>query len=111
MNGAAKNRTMFFRMRPIPPASATGASAATGNTTTFSATAGAARYLASDGETLDLFAAPEREIVRLRRDEIHYVPQFLKAPPRVPAVDVVASVLVRRGTAVGERLKKARRRQ
>ena len=36
-------------------------------------------------ETLDLFAAPEREIVRLRRAEIHYVPQFLKAPPRVPA--------------------------
>src|SRR6266568_2321840 len=43
MNGAAKNRTMFFRMRPIPPASATAASAATGRTTTFSATAGTAR--------------------------------------------------------------------
>lgn len=74
---------------------------------TYLATAGAARYLASDGETLDLFAAPEREIVRLRRDEIHYVPQFLKAPPRVPAVDVVASVLVRRGTAVDEARRRA----
>ncbi len=69
---------------------------------TYLATAGAAHYVTAEGETVDLLTAPERDIVRLRRDEIHYVPQFLKAPPRVPAVDVVASVLVRRGTDVDE---------
>ena len=64
---------------------------------TYLATGGKAMYLTAAGETIDLCSAPEREIVRLRREEITYVSQFLKAPPRVPAVDVVASVLTRRG--------------
>ncbi len=64
---------------------------------TYLATAGTARYITRAGETVDLFSAPEREVVALRRDEITYVSQFLKAPPRVPAVDVVASVLTQRG--------------
>src|SRR6185437_3464976 len=50
----------------------------------------------------DLLSAPEREIVRLRREEIRYISQFLQAPPRVPAVDVVAAALVRRGVDVLE---------
>ncbi len=64
---------------------------------TYLATAGTARYITRAGETVDLFSTPEREVVALRRDEITYVSQFLKAPPRVPAVDVVASVLTQRG--------------
>jgi len=67
---------------------------------TYLASAGTARYVTAAGDTVDLFAAPERDIVALRRDEITYVSQFLKAPPRVSAVDVVASVLVRRGADV-----------
>ncbi|MGE3858067.1 MAG: phosphonate C-P lyase system protein PhnL [Dehalococcoidia bacterium] len=69
---------------------------------TYLASAGAAMYRTAAGEVVDLFSAPEREIVALRREEITYVSQFLKAPPRVPAVDVVASVLVRRGVDVEE---------
>jgi alpha-D-ribose 1-methylphosphonate 5-triphosphate synthase subunit PhnL len=67
---------------------------------TYLATAGTAMYRTAAGEVVDLCSAPERDIVALRRDEITYVSQFLKAPPRVPAVDVVASVLTRRGVAV-----------
>lgn len=68
-------------------------------------------YLADSGEVLfrertgavtDLLRAPEREIARLRREEMHYTSQFLKAPPRVPAVDVVANVLIRRGVPQDE---------
>ena len=64
---------------------------------TYLATAGTAKYVTRAGEVVDLFSAPERDVVALRRNEITYVSQFLKAPPRVPAVDVVASVLTRRG--------------
>ena len=67
---------------------------------TYLASAGTAHYRTRAGEVVDLFSAPERDVVALRREEITYVSQFLKAPPRVPAVDVVASVLVRRGVEV-----------
>ena len=39
---------------------------------------------------MDLAYADERSILELRREEIRYVPQFLRAAPRVPAVDMVA---------------------
>lgn len=47
---------------------------------TYLATAGSARYVMRSGDTIDLFSAPERDIVALRREEILYVSQFLKAP-------------------------------
>lgn len=55
---------------------------------------------------LDLAQADPRTVLAVRRDTLGYVSQFLRVVPRVPAVDVVAEVLVRRGIA-GEQ---ARRR-
>ncbi len=63
-------------------------------------------YLSSGGEIwynseilgrINLATASEYEILRLREDEIGYCSQFLKVLPRVPALDVVAEPLVRRG--------------
>lgn len=53
-------------------------------------------YRAADGDEIDLAAAPEREIIRLRREEIGYVSQFLKVIPRVPALDILAEKLAER---------------
>jgi alpha-D-ribose 1-methylphosphonate 5-triphosphate synthase subunit PhnL len=64
---------------------------------TYLADSGSALYRTNEGETVDLVSAPERTIIGLRRREMHYASQFLKAPPRVPAVDVVGSVLTQRG--------------
>lgn len=64
---------------------------------TYLADGGEAMFRASDGSLVDLLSTDERTMIRLRRTEIHYVSQFLKAPPRVPAIDVVASVIVNRG--------------
>jgi alpha-D-ribose 1-methylphosphonate 5-triphosphate synthase subunit PhnL len=48
------------------------------------------RYRKADGRSVDLAAAGPREILALRRSEIAFVSQFLRAVPRVPAVDIVA---------------------
>ena len=42
---------------------------------------------------VDVTQATPREMVRLRRDTIGYVSQFLRVIPRVPALDVVAEPL------------------
>jgi len=52
------------------------------------------------GEMLDLAAADPRSILAVRDETLGYVSQFLRVVPRVAAVDVVAEVLVRRGTGV-----------
>ncbi len=52
------------------------------------------------GEMVDLAAADPRTILAVRDATLGYVSQFLRVVPRVPAVDVVAEVLVRRGAAV-----------
>jgi alpha-D-ribose 1-methylphosphonate 5-triphosphate synthase subunit PhnL len=64
---------------------------------TYLADGGTAHYRTASGDLVDLLHTDERTMIRLRRREIHYVSQFLKAPPRVPAVDIVASVIVNRG--------------
>lgn len=46
------------------------------------------------GERIDLAAAAPREILALRRREIAYVSQFLRALPRQGALDVVAERLI-----------------
>lgn len=48
---------------------------------------------------VDLAAGDPRLVMRLRRDRIGYVSQFLRAVPRVPAIDVVAEPLFSRGVA------------
>jgi len=50
-----------------------------------------------DGEMADLATGEPRLVLALRRDSIGYVSQFLRAVPRVSAVDVVAEPLVARG--------------
>jgi len=51
-------------------------------------------YLAGGGRIrvggLDIARAAPREIIRLRRETLGYVSQFLRVVPRVPAVEVVA---------------------
>ena len=49
------------------------------------------------GALADLGAGDPRGVLALRRTSIAYVSQFLRAVPRVPALDVVAEPLVARG--------------
>lgn len=56
------------------------------------------------GRQVDLASATPREVLAIRRDTIGYVSQFLRAVPRVSAVDVVAEPLF----ALGEDREAAR---
>ena len=67
-------------------------------------TAGRMLYESKDGP-VDLPSVGDREILRLRRREIGYVSQFLRALPRTAARDVVAEPLALQGLP----LAKARR--
>jgi alpha-D-ribose 1-methylphosphonate 5-triphosphate synthase subunit PhnL len=50
-----------------------------------------------EGESVDVARADARAILKLRRTTIGYVSQFLRAVPRVAAIDVVAEPLVAAG--------------
>jgi alpha-D-ribose 1-methylphosphonate 5-triphosphate synthase subunit PhnL len=52
-----------------------------------------------EGGQIDLAKAEPREILSVRRATIGYVSQFLRAVPRVAAIDVVAEPLIASGTA------------
>jgi alpha-D-ribose 1-methylphosphonate 5-triphosphate synthase subunit PhnL len=75
-------------------------------------------YLASAGSILlrdetsehrhiALTGATPHEIMRMRRDTIGYVSQFLRVIPRVSTLDIVAEPLTARGLAVEEARKRA----
>jgi len=49
------------------------------------------------GRRIDVARASPRQILGLRRGTLGYVSQFLRAVPRVPALDVVAEPLVSKG--------------
>jgi alpha-D-ribose 1-methylphosphonate 5-triphosphate synthase subunit PhnL len=49
------------------------------------------------GALIDLASAEPRQVLNVRRATIGYVSQFLRAVPRVSAVDVVADPLLARG--------------
>jgi alpha-D-ribose 1-methylphosphonate 5-triphosphate synthase subunit PhnL len=51
----------------------------------------------SGGVMIDVATAPPRHILRVRKQTIGYVSQFLRAVPRVPTLDVVAEPLVANG--------------
>jgi alpha-D-ribose 1-methylphosphonate 5-triphosphate synthase subunit PhnL len=51
-----------------------------------------------NGALLDIAKAEPRDVLRVRRDTIGYVSQFLRAVPRVPTIDVVAEPLIAAGT-------------
>lgn len=54
------------------------------------------------GEMVDLATADPRTILAVRRETLGYVSQFLRVVPRVPALDVVAEVMIERGAAQSE---------
>ncbi|MGY0193949.1 phosphonate C-P lyase system protein PhnL [Leptothrix sp. BB-4] len=56
----------------------------------YAADVGQARLRLPDGETVDLLKADARRLIALRQRELAYVSQFLRAVPRVSALDVVA---------------------
>jgi alpha-D-ribose 1-methylphosphonate 5-triphosphate synthase subunit PhnL len=60
----------------------------------YQATSGQICLRQSDGSKLDVTQANPRALVRMRRDTVGYVSQFLRVIPRVPALDVVAEPLV-----------------
>ena len=59
------------------------------------------------GDAIDVATAEPRQILELRRNALGYVSQFLRAVPRVAAIDVVAEPLVIAGVA---RTRRSRRR-
>jgi alpha-D-ribose 1-methylphosphonate 5-triphosphate synthase subunit PhnL len=69
-------------------------------------TSGRILYDSEEGE-IDLATADDRAVLRLRNGEIGYVSQFLYAIPRVPAREVVAEPLIRRGEDVDEALEQS----
>ncbi|EKS42340.1 phosphonate C-P lyase system protein PhnL [Afipia clevelandensis] len=50
------------------------------------------------GEVIDIATAQPRDVLRVRRQTIGYVSQFLRAVPRVATLDVVAEPLIVNGT-------------
>src|ERR1700742_2091173 len=51
------------------------------------------------GSVIDLATAEPRQVLSVRRSTIGYVSQFLRAVPRVAAIDVVAEPLIANGVA------------
>ena len=60
----------------------------------YRATSGHIEVRQADGNVLELTQASPRELVRMRRDTVGYVSQFLRVIPRVSALDVVAEALI-----------------
>lgn len=54
----------------------------------------------ADDETIDVAQADPRRILRMRAHTVSYVSQFLRAIPRVAAIDIVAEPLVVAGTTL-----------
>lgn len=52
--------------------------------------------------SVDLATATEHEVLLVRKTEMFYCSQFLSVIPRVPAVDVVAESLTRKGRPIDE---------
>ncbi|MBV6635406.1 MAG: phosphonate C-P lyase system protein PhnL [Mameliella sp.] len=69
-------------------------------------------YLAASGEIriggVDVVRAEPREIIRLRREVLGYVSQFLRVVPRVPTLDVVAEPLLAVGVDRAAAMDRAR---
>ncbi len=59
------------------------------------------------GAWLDLGGAQPRDVIDVRRTTLGYVSQFLRAIPRVPALDIVAQPLRRQGVAAAQARERA----
>jgi alpha-D-ribose 1-methylphosphonate 5-triphosphate synthase subunit PhnL len=60
-----------------------------------------------EGNVIDLATAEPRQVLSVRRATIGYVSQFLRAVPRVAAIDVVAEPLIAGGVARAEARERA----
>jgi alpha-D-ribose 1-methylphosphonate 5-triphosphate synthase subunit PhnL len=60
----------------------------------YRATSGEIEVRQADGSVLELTKADPRKLVRMRRESVGYVSQFLRVIPRVSALDVVAEPLM-----------------
>ncbi|PVE08810.1 MULTISPECIES: phosphonate C-P lyase system protein PhnL [unclassified Limnohabitans] len=74
----------------------------------YRATSGQIEVRQANGRVLDLTQASPRELVRMRRDTVGYVSQFLRVIPRVSALDVVAEPLIEDATDQPEAIESAR---
>jgi alpha-D-ribose 1-methylphosphonate 5-triphosphate synthase subunit PhnL len=74
----------------------------------YRATSGQIEVQQADGRLLELTQASPRELVRMRRDTMGYVSQFLRVIPRVSALDVVAEPLIEDGAAQAQAIEAAR---
>ncbi|MBI5260409.1 MAG: phosphonate C-P lyase system protein PhnL [Bradyrhizobium sp.] len=59
------------------------------------------------GELIDVAKAEPRQVLNVRRSTIGYVSQFLRAVPRVAAIDIVAEPLIVSGAARAEARERA----
>lgn len=64
---------------------------------TYLPTSGSVIFHSTTAGKLDLATANEHEVLAIRRSEMTYCSQFLQVIPRVPALDVVAEPMLRRG--------------
>jgi alpha-D-ribose 1-methylphosphonate 5-triphosphate synthase subunit PhnL len=60
----------------------------------YRASSGLIQIRQADGQMLELTQAAARDVIRMRRDTVGYVSQFLRVIPRVSALDVVAESLL-----------------
>jgi alpha-D-ribose 1-methylphosphonate 5-triphosphate synthase subunit PhnL len=74
----------------------------------YRATSGQIEVQQADGRLLELTQASPRELVRMRRDTMGYVSQFLRVIPRVSALDVVAEPLIEDGAEQAQAIEAAR---
>jgi alpha-D-ribose 1-methylphosphonate 5-triphosphate synthase subunit PhnL len=74
----------------------------------YRATSGQIEVQQADGRLLELTQASPRELVRMRRDTMGYVSQFLRVIPRVSALDVVAEPLIEVGAEQAPAIEAAR---
>jgi alpha-D-ribose 1-methylphosphonate 5-triphosphate synthase subunit PhnL len=75
---------------------------------TYRPSSGSLLYRSLELGTVDLAAADEHTVLELRRREMTYCSQFLQVIPRVPAVEVMAEPLMRRGVDREQALGRAR---
>lgn len=64
---------------------------------TYSSNSGSILFRKTDGTWVDIASLSDPDVVALRRTEIGYVSQFLRAQPRRPVIDLVTRAGVSRG--------------
>jgi alpha-D-ribose 1-methylphosphonate 5-triphosphate synthase subunit PhnL len=74
----------------------------------YRASSGLIQVTQADGHILELTQAAARDVIRMRRDTVGYVSQFLRVIPRVSALDVVADALLDDAREQPEALEAAR---